>query len=128
VSEDAKLKPCPFCGGEATTDKYVVSKDKRKWSAYCRNERCRVSPSTPMSDTEAKAITAWNTRAGEHATYGRGKVEERARIARWVNGKKQNAAIGVVRAEREDDTDHAMYYAIIETTLDEVLEYINETE
>lgn len=63
-----ELRPCPFCGGEATL------KDARKclvvsrfsyifpFSVGCENEHCEVKPYTLYCDTEAEAIAAWNRR------------------------------------------------------------------
>lgn len=60
-----KLKPCPFCGGEArleqipgaTWDKFVVTCKSKKCCAfyigYCDEG---------LYDTRTKAIEAWNTR------------------------------------------------------------------
>ena len=43
----SELKPCPFCGGEATDYGSFVQ---------CENEDCEVNP-------HAETIEAWNTRA-----------------------------------------------------------------
>jgi len=89
VSEDVKLEPCPFCGGEATR----TTMRKFKYVS-CENSDCSmVVEAGALFSREDEAITAWNTRAGEHAAYERGKAEgreagkaeERARIARFTH-------------------------------------------
>ena len=63
------LKPCPFCGGEASL--YGGTNFETGRSAYyveCSDPLCPVCPTTPTADliaykTEAKAAEAWNTRA-----------------------------------------------------------------
>lgn len=52
-----KLKPCPFCGGEAYIDVYD---DK----LYARCHACESM--TALYDDIQEAIDAWNTRADEH--------------------------------------------------------------
>ena len=64
-----ELKPCPFCGGEASL--YGGTNFETARSAYyveCSDPLCPVCPTTPTADliaykTEAKAAEAWNTRA-----------------------------------------------------------------
>lgn len=65
----SKLKPCPFCGGEAKIQKDTrypknMSDGITAFEPVCPNPECPIY----MSDskyyrTEAEAITAWNTRA-----------------------------------------------------------------
>ena len=50
-----KLKPCPFCGGEAVY--FQIGEIVCESCATCINE-----------DTTEKAIAAWNKRAGRNAT------------------------------------------------------------
>lgn len=56
-----KLKPCPFCGGEAEIERqyhggYVV---------YCQNENCGCA----IFGNRDEVLKAWNTRADEPETY-----------------------------------------------------------
>lgn len=53
-----KLKPCPFCGGEA--DLYFLSYDRR-YFVIC--EKCDFK--TAEFWTEKEAVDAWNKRADE---------------------------------------------------------------
>ena len=53
-----EIKPCPFCGGEAT----FIS-DHRGEDIACQNDGCCTNPSTSdFYDTYEEAIEAWNTR------------------------------------------------------------------
>lgn len=54
-----ELKPCPFCG-EVPKSIY----NTMCWKICCLNEHCPTKPYTARCDTEAKAIEAWNRRAG----------------------------------------------------------------
>lgn len=56
-----QILPCPFCGGEAHTWKRG---GEMNWVAGCEKAwpECPVAPFTHAHDTEAEAITAWNTR------------------------------------------------------------------
>ncbi len=60
---DAELKPCPFCGGEAST-RHDTSSDYEShwdWAAICLNEGCEAI--IDCFSTETGAIKAWNTRS-----------------------------------------------------------------
>ena len=69
MSATDELKPCPFCGGEATLKDarncLVVSRFSYifPFSVGCENKHCEVKPYTLYCDTEAEAIAAWNRRA-----------------------------------------------------------------
>ncbi len=53
-----KLKPCPFCGGEATIRKYEYFSEDT-YNVYCEECGCEIS----MYYSEGDAIDAWNRRA-----------------------------------------------------------------
>lgn len=53
-----ELKACPFCGGEQVTTAPNHHIGDAAWAAICK--ACGASV---QHDTEAEAITAWNTRA-----------------------------------------------------------------
>lgn len=60
-----KLKPCPFCGGEAE----IIEMTKRKHRVlgippvYIRCRMCGAS--TCVKITEGQAVYSWNTRASD---------------------------------------------------------------
>lgn len=53
-----KLKPCPFCGGEADWWQTLSG----TYQAYCYNDNCEIHPHTCCYVTLEEAIAAWNTR------------------------------------------------------------------
>lgn len=57
-----KLKPCPFCGGEA-----VLIEDKDTQGALyqirCNNHDCWLDVRTSFYSEKTTAVEAWNTRA-----------------------------------------------------------------
>lgn len=68
MSDTTKLKPCPFCGGEAYTyTAYNVSKGVRReyWLAHCKECGLNYPQHKKYCFSEEQAIKAWNTRAGE---------------------------------------------------------------
>lgn len=64
----SKLKPCPFCGGEASI--YHLSVGKHSY-VKCRG----CSEGSPIKPTEEQAITAWNRRAA---------ITPPVRTGRWI--------------------------------------------
>ena len=61
-----KMKPCPFCGGDAelNIDSTPNSNGDVYW-VVCNNMDCPVCPSTELYCSARAAINAWNTRANE---------------------------------------------------------------
>ena len=57
-----KLKPCPFCGGEATLVEDIYN-DQLYNYVICSNDDCNAN--TGRCDTEDEAITKWNKRVSE---------------------------------------------------------------
>jgi len=55
----SELKPCPFCGSEAGTYKFILP-GEIVWLAYCPNENCHFSHRTA-------SLAAWNARPIEDA-------------------------------------------------------------
>jgi Lar family restriction alleviation protein len=54
-----ELKPCPFCGGEAT----VRDDPHHRTAVYIGCETVGCFGHYQWDETQAEAITAWNTRA-----------------------------------------------------------------
>lgn len=62
-----KLKPCPFCGGEAEVwSHHYKEEDITLWQVRCKRdfcgEKCYMNDSFVTFGTEEEAIEAWNTR------------------------------------------------------------------
>lgn len=65
-----KLKPCPFCGGEAYMDNFLTRGDDGEWievySVCCDNEVCLYKPYTERFTLSVEAAAEmWNKRANE---------------------------------------------------------------
>lgn len=60
TDNEIKLKPCPFCGGEATL--YVGNFDVVRCVTPCKIV-CLCGVSTGVCRTKEEAIEAWNRRA-----------------------------------------------------------------
>lgn len=58
-----KLKPCPFCGGEAKN--YSVNDKVHR--IYCGNPNCYIYPDVWHYGTFEDATQKWNKRAYENA-------------------------------------------------------------
>ena len=53
-----KLKPCPFCGGEA-----VMTYSNKGFQIFCDNEDCILNALEMYNkNTEDEAVEAWNNR------------------------------------------------------------------
>jgi hypothetical protein len=57
-----KLRPCPWCGGDASFKAFPAWNNKIEAAARCLNSTCRVQPRGLLVDGEAAAIAAWNQR------------------------------------------------------------------
>jgi len=76
------LKPCPFCGGEASSKgivRHAISKEPNAWwedgspvedAFFCNCIVCGANNQNIIGgfQTEEKAIEAWNTRKNPEAT------------------------------------------------------------
>lgn len=83
---ELKLKPCPFCGGEAHTRTNTVFDKNFKWTVECELEGCMAFSGCSFYRTEAEAVDAWNTRAKRTCT-----------VTRDFNCSNCGKQIGVVR-------------------------------
>lgn len=61
MSEETKLKPCPFCGGEVKMTGGLLTPI---YMVYC--EKCGMRTSfEPASERRATTVAAWNRRGAE---------------------------------------------------------------
>ena len=85
MSEPTQLKPCPFCGSEATMDQF----ESASWGGLltvigCSSSECHMSPATDEVPVEM-AMAAWNSRPTEDAA-----IKERdAEIVAWLRDRKE---------------------------------------
>lgn len=82
--KQVELKPCPFCGGEqleiCRTD--YTPDNCKAYAVTCRTRDCHgaiFALGYGLFDTEAEAITAWNTRSAEQ---GKAELVEAAVVLR----------------------------------------------
>jgi Lar family restriction alleviation protein len=59
-----QLLPCPFCGGEAMLVPIYNGVTVKCLGCNAEGEHCYSVNYIGRSETEAEAITAWNTRKG----------------------------------------------------------------
>jgi len=57
-----ELKPCPFCGGEATLQRWWVGFNTRRYINRVQCKKCRCNSGDWFQ--KPKAIQAWNRREG----------------------------------------------------------------
>lgn len=63
--DESELKPCPFCGAEATLN---YKEALETWIAECSNFSCPASYMIGMDyNTKEEAIGAWNRRTKDEA-------------------------------------------------------------
>lgn len=102
----AELKPCPFCGGEATT---IYIRDGRV--AVCKScgtsgERCHHGP-IDIPSAEERAKSSWNTRvpapSHEAMRVALERIEKEDRL--WVYRSDSNNDTVVVT---DDDEHHSI--------------------
>jgi len=62
VGDEVKLKPCPFCGGEAEIDDKIYSFGPVEVVVQCSNNNCGVVPTTNYYYDKARSIKEWNKR------------------------------------------------------------------
>lgn len=107
-----KLKPCPFCGGEAILIK-ASEQDSRlpliMYDVACNNSDCLVNPNTENRELKEEAIKAWNTR---HTT----KIDE---LIEWVKGE-----IDFATKNKKFHLENEQYLEVYQCELD--LETYNE--
>lgn len=93
---DVKLKPCPFCGGEARVRSFYYELEYGA-QAYCRNcDACghQVQESMPLEEVKVLAVEAWNTRAVRPDVIRQPKAIVKVDkvtgevVARYESGKK----------------------------------------
>lgn len=79
MSNRTKLKPCPFCGGEAKL--LIVGKrvdGGEEWYVGCENENCSLHPHSTIPYASAEiAAEAWNKRT---ETTGSAPVGDNAKL------------------------------------------------
>ena len=59
---EPKLKPCPFCGGEAKVYRRIFDWETWDYKVECSKCHCAA---TENYDTKQEAIEEWNTRVAE---------------------------------------------------------------
>ena len=59
MADIAKLKPCPFCGGEATARKNIAN----QWIVQC--SKCGIGRGNRADMPKEFVVKSWNTRALE---------------------------------------------------------------
>ena len=84
-----RLKPCPFCGGEAM----ALQNDEGYYYAGCKNAGCRgyVFYTFMHHPSEERAITAWNKRKPIEIER---VVEQLEREVEWANTHYINKDFG----------------------------------
>jgi hypothetical protein len=56
---EMEIKPCPFCGGEASL---ITGPKGKYYIVFCIMANCPVEPCTAKYPTPEEAIQAWNQR------------------------------------------------------------------
>jgi hypothetical protein len=133
MSEEVKLEPCPFCGGEA---KFVD--EWADWRVVCA---ASCSYAGTFVGTKEEVARIWNIRATTkanllgaidagilEAAYERGRAAERERIVPLLNARKQTAAVSETRAQQNNKPHIALVYHNEVEVWDEAIAIVNQTE
>lgn len=74
------LKPCPFCGGEATAENLIIDAIVR-----CSGCSAVIAKRHPAQNDNGyqEAIAAWNTRAIDPAAIREAALREAAALCDW---------------------------------------------
>ena len=70
MTEITNLKPCPFCGGEATLCSVVSMQHEICYVVKCDDLNCIMCAGGTLRKTISQAIEAWNRRDGEEDENG----------------------------------------------------------
>ena len=67
IEKTVELKPCPFCGGDATSERMPADKEYPEYAWRIKCEGCRDERVYPyvLGRDEADCMKRWNTRKGE---------------------------------------------------------------
>lgn len=60
ASPSAELRPCPFCGADATARKHLTGKSTW-WAVGCPSAECVIAPQS-VDDSRTIAVAVWNAR------------------------------------------------------------------
>jgi len=94
------LKPCPFCGGEASM---FCDESTDTWNVFCDNVPCPAEPGTAICFSEQEAIDAWNTRAYYEAELDAlPMTEENMREYGWVRERTCKVVGSYAYGERDE--------------------------
>ena len=107
--QDVKLKPCPFCGGEAelvcTTDNHHAPYVRCKYGVYLK-PKCTANMYPWRYKTAEEAIEAWNNRAEKTAKWVYAKYDyEQHKYIPDENLKKGTLVCSACLEEAYRDSD-----------------------
>ena len=63
-----KLKPCPFCGGEAVMFSEPITHDRFLSAGTNRGDRCKCERGTNWGAKREEAAEAWSRRVADGST------------------------------------------------------------
>lgn len=113
---EPQLKPCPFCGGEASDCGAIkYSKSHEAWwsdgsqilfSYYVNCMSCSCDNKGMFGhQTKEKALVAWNTR-----------TQTKVKPLEWIIGDDRDLEIGIVARSKESTARHIYLVSVNEET------------